>query len=301
MKKENNQKLGLLIVLFCGAMWGLSGVLGQLLFQTTTIPVAWLTSIKMTLSGMIILILLFLKKDSFIFCVWKNKRDILTLIIFSILGVMCVQYTYFAAIEESNAATATVLQYTYPILMLLYTAISSRKIPSVREIISILFAFLGVILIATHGNIHSLSISKMALFWGILSAFAFVFYTVFPQELYKKISITAIMGWAFLIAGIVLFIGTKSYDKPIDYSFHAMGLTFAITIIGTLIPFLIYGIGVQILGNVKASVFVTVEPIFSAILACLFLQVSFTRMDIAGFLCIICAIWLTALKALKNT
>ena len=38
MKKENNQKLGLLIVLFCGAMCGLSGVLGQLLFQTTTIP-----------------------------------------------------------------------------------------------------------------------------------------------------------------------------------------------------------------------------------------------------------------------
>lgn len=300
MQKEKKQQTGLFIVLSCGAMWGLSGILGQLLFQTTTVSVAWLSSIRMILSGIAIITLTIIKKDKSFFLVWKNIKDIFMLLLFSIFGVMLVQYTYFAAIAESNAATATVLQYTYPVLMLLYTAISTKKIPSLYEIIAIIFAFLGVVLIATHGNIHSLNIKTMALFWGLLSAFAFVFFTVSPQKLYQKYSILSINGWAFFIAGISLLLGTRSYLEPIEYSFPAISLTLAITIVGTLIPFLIYGIGVQILGNVKASLFVTVEPIFSAIIAFLFLKVSFTKIDIVGFLCIIGAIWLAALKSLKQ-
>lgn len=301
MNKEKSQKLGLLIVLSCGAMWGLSGVMGQLLFQqSTSVSVSWLSSVRMILSGIIILSILFIKKDSSLLLVWKNKRDILSLIIFSLFGVMAVQYTYFAAIEESNAATATVLQYTYPILMLLFTAVSSKKIPSSYEVIAIIFAFLGVVLIATHGNINSLNISKMALLWGLLSAFSFVFYTVYPQKLYEKIPITPIIGWAFFIAGIVLLITTKSYKISISFSFSTVSLTLAISLFGTLIPFLIYGMGVKILGNVKASLFVTVEPICSAVLAFFLLKVSFTTIDILGFICIIAAIQLAALKTLKK-
>ena len=141
----------------------------------------------------------------------------------------------------------------------------------------------------------------MALFWGLLSAIAFVFFTVSPQKLYQNYSILSINGWAFFNAGISLILGTRSYLEPIEYSFPAIGLTLAITIVGTLIPFLIYGIGVQILGNVKASLFVTVEPIFSAIMAFLFLKVSFTKIDIVGLFCIIGAIWLAALKSLKQS
>lgn len=300
MQKVNNQKLGLFIVLSCGAMWGLSGIMGQALFRISDISVALLSSVRMLLSGIVILFLLILKKDSSIFLVWKDKKNILTLLIFSIFGVMAVQYTYFAAISESNAATATVLQYTYPVLMLLYSAISTKKCPSSYEIIAILFAFLGIVLIATHGSIHSLSVSKLALFWGLLSAFSFVFYTVFPQRLYQKISITPIMGWAFLIGGLVLFVTTKSYQASVTFTAPVIGLTLAISFVGTLIPFLIYGTGVQILGNVKASLFVTVEPIFSALMAFFFLDVTFTKLDIVGFICIISAIWLAAFKTLRK-
>lgn len=300
MQQLKSQKIGLLIVISCGAMWGLSGIMGQLLFQISDVPVAWLSSIRMLLSGVVILSISALKKDSSIFTVWKNKKDVLTLLIFSILGVMAVQYTYFAAIAESNAATATVLQYTYPVLILLYTAVSTRKIPSLYEIIAIIFAVLGVVLIATHGNIHSLSISNMALFLGLLSALSFVFYTVFPQKLYQKFSVTSIMGWAFFIAGVVLLFTTKSYHVSITFTVPSVVLILAISIVGTLIPFLIYGFGVQILGNVKASLFVTVEPIFSALMAFFLLHVSFTKVDILGFLCILGAVWLTAFQTLKK-
>ena len=300
MNIKKNKTLGIGIVLFCGIVWGLSGVLGQILLQCSNITAGWLSSFRMLFSGICILTLSFIKKEPTLCKVWKNKKDILSLFIFSIFGLMAVQYTYFAAVSTSNAATATVLQYTYPVLMLLYTSISTRHFPSVYEMLSIIFAFLGVVLISTHGNIHSLSISKIALFWGLLSAFSFVFYTVYPKKLFQQIGIMPIMGWAFIIGGLTLSIITKSYQTTIFFSTSSVILIILITIVGTLIPFLIYSIGVQILGNVKASLIVTVEPVMSAILAFFLVNQRFEWIDVIGFFCIIGAVQFVAFLTLRE-
>ena len=67
-----------------------------------------------------------------------------------------------------------------------------------------------------------------------------------------------------------------------------------------MVPFVIYGKGVKWLGAVKASLFVTIEPVFSAILAFIFLNTKFAIIDIIGFISIIVAIELTAMKTMKN-
>ena len=220
---------------------------------------------------------------------------------FAIAGVMSVQYTYFSAIAASNAATGTVLQYTYPILMLLYTALYMKKIPSTQEIFAIISAFLGIVLISTHGNLHTLSISKAALAWGLSSAVAFVIYTVSPQKLHNHYSIFAVTGWGFLLAGILMCIITKSYAVHVSFTPYSALLVTAIAIFGTLIPFLIYGFGVRLLGNVKASLFATVEPVVSAILAFFLANVTFTKIDILGFVCILGAIQVVAMQAVRKS
>lgn len=298
---RSKERIGILIVIWCGIMWGLSGVLGEMLFKNSDVTVGWLVSIRMLISGCAILIYLCAKQGKKAFSLWRKKENIISFCIFTLFGLMAVQYTYFAAVNASNAATATVLQYTYPVLILLYTAICSKKMPQLHEAISIFLAFLGVILIATHGNLSSLSISPLALFLGLLSAFSFVFYTVYPKKLYEKVGLLQVMAWAFIIGGILLFIGTKSYSVYIDLSTYSLGLTLAITIFGTMIPFVIYGKGVEWLGNVRASLFVTVEPIFSAILAVILLSTSFKGIDIVGFICIIGAVELVAIRTLKES
>ena len=235
------------------------------------------------------------------FAIWKNKNAMIRLFFFAIAGVMSVQYTYFSAIAASNAATGTVLQYTYPILMLLYTALYMKKMPSIQEIFAIISAFLGIVLISTHGNLHTLSISKAALAWGLSSAVAFVIYTVSPQKLHNHYSIFAVTGWGFLLAGILMCIITKSYAVHVSFTPYSALLVTAIAIFGTLIPFLIYGFGVRLLGNVKASLFATVEPVVSAILAFFLANVTFTKIDILGFVCILGAIQVVAMQAVRKS
>lgn len=301
MNEHKKQLIGIPLVLLAGCLWGLSGVLGQLLFQSTDISIGYVSTIRMLVSGVGILSICIIKNDSSMFAIWKNKNAMIRLFFFAIAGVMSVQYTYFSAIAASNATTGTVLQYTYPILMLLYTALYMKKMPSTQEIFAIISAFLGIVLISTHGNLHTLSISKAALAWGLSSAVAFVIYTVSPQKLHNHYSIFAVTGWGFLLAGILMCIITKSYAVHVSFTPYSALLVTAIAIFGTLIPFLIYGFGVRLLGNVKASLFATVEPVVSAILAFFLANVTFTKIDILGFVCILGAIQVVAMQAVRKS
>lgn len=67
--------------------------------------------------------------------IWKNKNHGLRMLIHSIAGMMMVQFTFFKAIETSNAGTATVLQYLNPAMMLVFFAVVRKKKPNFIEIV----------------------------------------------------------------------------------------------------------------------------------------------------------------------
>ena len=115
--------------------------------------------------------------------IWRNKRDTLLLLAFSVLGMVAVQYTYFEAIHKSNAATATVLQYMGPVFIAIYMAFKQRRLPNFIEFVAIILALTGTFLLVTHGKFGSLAISTEGLLWGIASAVALAIYSLLPVGL----------------------------------------------------------------------------------------------------------------------
>ncbi|WP_332912488.1 DMT family transporter [Algoriphagus boritolerans] len=128
--------------------------------------------------------------------------DVVKLLLFSILGMVAVQFTYFYSISLSNAATATVLQYIGPLLVVGFYAIKHRRWPILAEYASLALALVGTFLLVTHGSFDTLVISEAALFWGFLSALALAFYTIQPVGLLRTYSPSTITGWGMLLGGI---------------------------------------------------------------------------------------------------
>lgn len=148
--KERNK--GLLMVCLGASMWGGSGVAGQYLLQDCGFSTEWLVVSRMLLADVIFLAAdICLYKES-IFCVWADRQDAKEILLFSILGMLAVQYTYFACIKEGNAAAAAVLQYLMPIIIVGYTAITVRRFPQYLEILCAAMAVGGTILLVTHGS-----------------------------------------------------------------------------------------------------------------------------------------------------
>jgi drug/metabolite transporter (DMT)-like permease len=138
-----------------------------------------------------------------IFSVIKHRKDALSLL-FSLVGALTVQLTFLLTIEKSNAATATVLQFLSPTIIVAWFALARKKRPGVFVLSAILTSLIGTFLLVTHGDPTSLSISPAALFFGIASAFAAAFYTTYPSTLIARYGTLPIVGWSMLIAGLML-------------------------------------------------------------------------------------------------
>lgn len=115
-----------------------------------------------------------------------------------------MQLTFLLTIEKSNAATATVLQFLSPTIIVAWFALARKTRPGIFVLSAIFTSLVGTFLLVTHGDPTSLSISPAALFFGIASAFAAAFYTTYPSTLIARYGTLPIVGWSMLIAGLML-------------------------------------------------------------------------------------------------
>jgi len=261
MKKNDNT--GMLSTFVGGTLWGVNGVMGNYLFLHKNVTTPWLIPYRLILAGFLLLSYLYYKKGSKIFDILKNPKDLLQIVLFGFIGMLGTQYTYFSAIQFSNAAIATVLTYFGPTLVLIYMCLREKRKPLKYEIVSICLSSFGVFLLATHGDITSLQISFKALVWGILSALSVVFYTV-------------------------------HWNINVTFDFITFLVLMLIIVFGTIIAFILYLTGVNIIGPTKASIIACIEPVAATICAILFLGVTFDFLDVIGFLCIISTIFIVA-------
>ena len=296
MATEN--KKGILLGIIAAAFWGISGTIGQFLFQQRGINVEWLITLRLLLSGVGLLILAKSTKNN-ILEIWNNRKDAIQLFIFSIIGMVGVQYTYFAAIKHSNAATATVLQFAGPIFIAIYLALKYKKMPKKLELLAILLAVTGTFLLVTRGNFDTLSISGIALFFGIASAITLAIYTLQPKALLAKYNSALVVGWGMFIGGIVFSFVKAPWQVEGDWDLKTfLGVAFTI-IFGTLIAFYAYLNAVKIIGGQKTSLLASAEPLIAVILSVIWLNTPFSVIEWIGSLCIISTVFLLTKKETK--
>ena len=163
---NSNRKKGIIFASLGAVLWGASGIAGQYLLINEQIAPEWLTFCRLLLAGVLLLSLLALQGKK-IFEIWKDKEDRISILVFSVFGMMATQYGYFASIAESNAPTATVLEYINPILIIFWNCFREKRLPDRLEIGCTVFAVAGTFLVATGGDFGALAISPKALFWGL--------------------------------------------------------------------------------------------------------------------------------------
>jgi Predicted permeases len=190
---------------FCAsALWGISGTVLQVVAKDLNIPAMWFIGTRTTVAGIILLVvgLIVLPKKEF-FAVFKNWKDLLTLISFSVFGLLANMFTFFHAIKTGNSSTATILQYLSPLFIMIGTIMFTKKKTSRVDVISFVLALIGVVLMITRGDIGHLSIPFVSVLWGIGSGITAALYVTIPQRLIAKYHGILITGWGMLIAGII--------------------------------------------------------------------------------------------------
>lgn len=295
MRKKTYVK-GIVLALLAGILWGITGPLGQYLFDEKTITPEWLVTCRLIASGSVILLGLFLKRRLEIFTIWKDKKDALHMIIYSVAGMMAVQYSFFIAVEASNGGTATVLQYTNPVMIILYLAFFKKVRPKAKETLAVLLALGGIFLLSTNGNLHTLVITPKGLFMGLLCAVFTCFYSILPGRLMEKYDEVMVCGWSMFIGGIVLAIWKNPWEVGAGADYQVWGLFGMLVLFGTVIPFIASLKAIMLSGPMYANVLASIEPVVASFLTFLFLGTTFGGFEILGFGCIILTIVMLSLN-----
>ena len=286
----NAKVKGITYALIGGTCWGLSGIVGKLLFDTRGLNAQWLVTARLIIGGFIMLLIAFLQKKEKIFDVWKNKKTACSMLLFAAFGMLACQLTYFLCVQYSNPATATVLQYTSPVMIMILCLFLDKKLPGIMDIVVLIAVVAGVFLMSTHGDIHTLAISQKALLLGMIAAATVVFYTIWPVSLLREFGSPSVIGWGLFLGGIMLAPFSKFWEPSGRWDGYTVTLVGIVIIFGTVCAFTCYLKGVMYLGPVKSSLFSCMEPLVSTILTITVLHQTFAMADLIGIAVIIISV-----------
>ena len=297
LKKKERVK-GFACAFMAGLLWGATSPIAQFLFENKGIVSSWLVPYRLMTAGILLLGYAVIKKMN-ITEMWKDKQDAVRMAAFAILGMMGMQYSFFSAVQEMNAGTATIFQYLNPAMLIIYFAIVYRVKPKKKEIIAVFCSLAGIFLVATHGNIRALTISPLGIVLGLILAVTPCCYGVNPMPLLKKFQAEAVCAWAMILGGIVLAFVTRPWRYKVEIDKAVIIAFFAIVIMGTILPFCFYLASLKSIGSVYAGLLSSVEPVAATILAAVFLGTSFQSIDIVGFALVLSTMFILNIGSMK--
>ncbi|MCO0807311.1 MAG: EamA family transporter [Lactobacillus kefiranofaciens] len=288
MVTQKTRRLWAFLAALACVMWGVSGLFAKSLFNVSSeITPMWLSQIRMVTSGIVLLIVAGILKQKPI-ATMKNKHDAWVIIAYGIFGLLPVQLFYFMCIKVANASIATILQFIGPFFVMAYLAFTHKQVMRRIDIIAAICAFIGVVLLATHGRFNHLALTPSVLFWGLLSAVGEAAYTLIPVNIVKKESSMVVTGWGMLFAGLSLVIIQPQF-QAIPNKSEVWLYTAAVVIIGTIIPFQIMANVLRYVVPSTASLLDAFEPFSATIGSVLVFGLIMMPMDWVGAVLVVVA------------
>lgn len=277
-------------------LWGASGLVVKGLFNLSShINAVWISQVRMIVAGLILIVLAQLNRHEPM-DVWKHKDTTLRMIAYGILGILPVQFAFYECVQLSNAAMATVIQFLGPFFILGYLAATKKQVLRPLDFISAIAGFGGVFLLATHGNIHDLRISPLALLFGLLSAVGVATSNTIPTPLVKKYSSMTVSGWGMLVSGIALMALPQNIAGiPFGDWRLWLGLAFVL-ILGTIVPFVWMNEALVHLSPAVVSLLDAFEPVASTIGSVLIFGLVLLPVDYIAIVLIIAATLAISMK-----
>lgn len=286
---------GILMIVLGAMLWGMTGSITEWVLANTDLSVPFILTVRLIIAGSSILAYLAFKKEDIFTVVktpyWRNQ-----VILFSIFGMVGLQFTFSMAIETSNAVVATLLQFSAPIFVVLYVSSSHKKWPPRFQTIGIAGTLAGLFLLLTNGSLSSLLVSTEALLWGVAVGLTFAFYTLYPSRLMKEWSVLTIVGWSMLIGGIMLGIVNRVWQSA-EWSLIVqpkMIFIMAILIFFGTLAFLLFLGSMNYISAVETSILSSVEPLTVMVISVIWFDTMLHNVQLLGaMIMLIFVTWLS--------
>lgn len=281
-----------LLLVFAVFFWSANFIVGRAV--RADIPPIALAFYRWVLATIIVFFLAkpHLKKDLPV--IKKNKAILFFL---AVMGIASFNTLVYLGLQWTIAVNALLLQSMIPVVIVAISFVVFKEKITLMQFLGVLVSLAGVATIISKGDfelLKNLSLNKGDIFVFI----AVVGYGIYSVGLRKRplihpmsfIAVTFSIGVCCLLP---LYIWETIYVRPISFDGPTL---LAITYVGifpSIISYLCYNRGVELVGPSTAGMFIHLMPVFGSMMAIIFLGETLEWFHLAGIFAIGIGIFLT--------
>ncbi len=291
---ENKNVFDSLLIITAGVLWGLMGLFVRNLdnYGITSMQIVALRAV-FTAVMMSVVTLVY---DRRLFRI--KLRDCWCFFGTGICSIVFFNFCYFRTITLTSLSAAAVLLYTAPVMVMIMSLFLFKERLTAIKIIAAAVAFAGCALVtgAADGN---LALNTAGVLTGLGSAFGYALYTIFGEYALKKgynsITIT-LYTFIFASAGVLPFANLPDLTEKMSANPQVAVWGAVLALVVTVLPYLVYTIGLRTVEAGKASVMATVEPVVATLVGVIFFAEPLSVSGIIGIILVVASLAMLNIK-----
>jgi drug/metabolite transporter (DMT)-like permease len=279
-------KNGYIYAIAAAVMFGSSGMFVKLA-QGTGLDSINLLTVQYMLAVIIMFAFAFIRNSKILVV---GRKSLINLALLGVIGSTGMTICYYMAFEYLPVAVVTMLLYTYPVMVFIYTCIFEKGSMNGQKTAAIAMAFTGCILaLNLFGGNHSYPVFGIAL--GLMSAVFYAFINIFSEKKLEKVDSLAINAYSTLFSLIALCLYRfPSYIFRGEVNPDSIIYIVLLAIFCEILPLTMLYASLKLIGALKVSVISNLEIPTAFAMAYLFLNEKITVSQLFGSALIVCAI-----------
>ena len=283
------QTKGVVLAIISAICYGMNP-LGALFLYEEGLNVNSVIFYRFIFASILLAIFMLIKKDSFYL---KFKEIILLALLGLLFGISAI--SLFNSFLYMDAGLASTVLFIYPIFVAIIMALFFKEKNSIITILSIVFAFLGVILLYESDGAN---VSNFGIFLVIVSSLCYAIYIVIINQ-YLKISALKVTFYSMLFCTITILIHSF-FDSSLNImplvNFNMWFYTIFLALVPTIISLLFLIKAIQLIGSTSASILGALEPLTAVLIGVYVFNEKITFWLVIGIVFILFGVLLIVLK-----
>ena len=275
--------LGLIIVLFAVILWAVAANLISSLFAAGVKPFELAVSSMTIATFGLAIVNSFMIKPEAKAMTWQ--QFILGLLFAGLTGVN------YLAIARLPVAVAILLLFTSPLMVVLWTALTTRHIPSRSILAAMLLLIVGVVLVSKVLESNLSEFNGFGILVGLSSAVFFTAYNLQSERVGRSDEPVGVMLKTFAIGSLFWLAYQVTQGVPVTLlEPESVWKVIYIGIAGNLLPYSLFFWGIQRIQAERAVIIATLEPVIASTLAWLWFGQTLTSLQLIGSILLIISV-----------
>jgi drug/metabolite transporter (DMT)-like permease len=232
------------------------------------------------------------------------RRNLIILTVLAILSITNFSIFIYMALKLSTATNTVLINSMIPIFIVMVSWLGFKERITLRQSIGIAISLAGLIFIIANGNLSTLisvRFSKGDL-WTICAGISWALYSVLLRKCPIELNSLSFLATLIIIGTLFIspfYIWEMSTGKTMNISQASIGSIVYVALFASILGYIFWNKAIQIIGANKAGIFIHLMPVFSIILAIIFLDEKLRGYHIKGAILIFSGILLTITPTIK--